>query len=215
MFRPSVDELADSSTLATNVVVDDYALNHYEPGLHAPIDDLPIHQVPGNRIYPSVMMDSDIGPGHMDAMNTTLTVGNIAVHTTSTGKETTLNPGDGLGLDDEGLKAVNQRTVRVADDKIYQPDVIVPPGNADMMRRIFNTFDPNDPVSSFPMLYNNIGGTRKRVRYMPQIDAGGKVPAIGISSILDQFSAGLDADIPPTTLKAPKSAVQTVKIQKE
>jgi hypothetical protein len=212
MFRPSLNEYSEGSTLQRRAAVDDYALNHYEPGLHAPVDDLPIHQVPGNRQYPSVMMDSDIGPGHYDHMNTALTVGNIGVHTVSTGKETTLNPGDGLGLDDEGLHAVNRIATRDVSDVSYHPDVFVPQGNQMEMRQIFNTYDSRDPVNAFNYLFNNINGLQDRKKYFPQIGAGNKLPALGVTSTLDQMDVGLDTELAPRDMKPPKPVAQTVKL---
>jgi hypothetical protein len=213
MFRPSLSELNESSTIVQDPVVHDLELNHYRPSMHVPMDALPIHQLPGNRQYPSVMMDSDIGPGHMDNMNTSLTIGNPDVHTVATGKEGTLNPGDGLGIG-ENMKAQQIMRKRFREATAFHPDVMVPELDDTTVRGIFNSYDPRDAVSAFPMRYLRINGEQVRSRAFTEVDAGNTLPSIGVGSILDDNSTGIDVVLPKKKMKPPPHDVQTVAIQK-
>ena len=190
MFRPSLNEYSEGATLDHHdPVPDDYDLNHYSPSAHAPIDNLPIHQMPGHRVYPSVLMDSDVGPAHRTSKDTRLTIGQVQVHTRGTGKEGTYNPGDmqSLHLEDEHYL----RVVRSIEETRYQPDVFLAPVDPFATRRIFNSFDPSEPVTSYPYQFYVNSGMHDRSRYAPAQNVGNALPVTADgTSLLSRNSAG-------------------------
>ena len=73
MYKPSVNELSSGSRYGP--LAPQPSASNFTVGDRILASNLPINQPPGDRHYTSAMMGSDTPPGHLNGMNTRLTVG--------------------------------------------------------------------------------------------------------------------------------------------